>query len=250
MPKHVKELDDACESLLEAAKTIGADVWIVSEYGHCDVTTAVEPNRALRRAGLLEVRDGPFGEQPDLFGSRAFAVCDHQLAHIYVKDPTDVPRVKDTLTPLAGVARALAGEERVAIALDHPRSGEIVLLAKPDAWFAYPFWLDDAKAPDYARAVAIHHKPGFDPCELFWDPKFTFPKLRAARRLLQKKLGFRTIFDVVSLDPSLVRGSHGLAAADPLDRPLLIGHGTNPGPSVPMTAVRDTILTAIGLEAR
>jgi predicted AlkP superfamily pyrophosphatase or phosphodiesterase len=246
MPRHVKELDDACEPLLDAAKVIGATVWIVSEYGHCDVTTAVEPNRALRRAGLLEVRNGPFGEQLDLFGSRAFAVCDHQLAHVYVKDPADITQVKDTLTPLGGVARVFVGEKRAEIALDHPRSGEIILLAKPDAWFAYPFWLDDANAPDYARAVAIHHKPGFDPCELFWDPKLTFPKLRAARRLLQKKLGFRTIFDVVPFDPSLVRGSHGLAAADPLDRPLLIGHGTNPGPCVPMTAVRELILGAVG----
>jgi predicted AlkP superfamily pyrophosphatase or phosphodiesterase len=247
MPRHVKQLDDACEPILAAAKAVGAKVWVVSEYGHCDVTTAVEPNRALRRAGLLEVRDGPFGEQLDLYGSRAFAVCDHQLAHVYVKDPTDVPQVKDTLTPFAGVARALAGDERAEIALDHPRSGEIILLATPDAWFAYPFWLDDANAPDYARAVAIHHKPGFDPCELFWDPKFAFPKLRAARRLLQKKLGFRTIFDVVPLDPTLVRGSHGLAAADPPDRPLLIGQGANPGVSVPMTAVRELILGAAGL---
>src|SRR6185295_8667528 len=103
------------------------------------------------------------------------------------------------------------------------------------------------RAPDYARAVAIHHKPGFDPCELFWDPKLMAPKLRAARRLLQKKLGFRTIFDVVPLDASLVRGSHGLAAADPLDRPLLVGHGIGPGPSVPMTNVKDLLLSAVGL---
>jgi predicted AlkP superfamily pyrophosphatase or phosphodiesterase len=247
LPKYVKELDDACEPLLDAAKAVGADVWVVSEYGHCDVTTPVEPNRALRKAGLLEVRDGPFGEQLDLFGSRAVAVCDHQLAHVSVRDQADVGRVKDALAPLSGVDRALVGEERAEIGLDHPRSGEIILLSKPDAWFAYPFWLDDAKAPDYARAVAIHHKPGFDPCELFWDPKLAFPKLRAARRLLQKKLGFRSIFDVVPLDASLVRGSHGLAANDPHDRPLLIGHGANPGASLPMTAVRDTILNRIGL---
>lgn len=248
MTKYVKELDDACEPLLDAAKKIGAQVWVVSEYGHCDVTTAVELNRALRRAGLLEVRDGPFGEQLDLYGSRAVAVCDHQLAHVYVPNPADIPKVKDVLSALAGVAGTYSGEERAAIGLDHPRSGEIVLLSKPDAWFAYPFWLDDRKAPDYARAVAIHHKPGFDPCELFWDPKLLVPKLRAARRLIQKKLGFRTIFDVVPLDASLVRGSHGLAAADARDRPLLVGHGPNPGVSVPMTAVRNLILSAVELD--
>jgi predicted AlkP superfamily pyrophosphatase or phosphodiesterase len=247
MARCVKELDDACEPLLDAARAVGAQVWVVSEYGHCDVTRPVYLNRELRRAGLLEVRRGPFGEQLDLYGSRAFAVVDHQLAHVYVRDPLDVPRVRDVLAPVAGVAKVLAGEERAAIGLDHERVGEIVVLSQPDAWFAYPFWLDDTLAPDYARAVAIHAKPGFDPCELFFDPKLWFPKLHAARRLIQKKLGFRMTMDVVPLDASIVRGSHGLAAANPLDRPILIGHVPKPGASVPMTAVRDLVLGALGL---
>jgi len=247
MAKSVKELDDACAPLLDAAKEIGAKVWVVSEYGHCDVTRPVYPNRVLRTAGLLEVRRGPFGEQLDLYGSRAFAVVDHQLAHVYVRDPEDVSRVRDLLAPVPGVAKVLAGEDRESIHLDHERSGEIILLAEPDAWFAYPFWLDDNLAPDYARAVAIHHKPGFDPCELFFDPKLNFPKLYAARRVLQKKLGFRMTLDVVPLDASIVRGSHGLAARDPRDRPILIGHGPKPGESVAMTRVRDLLLTSLGL---
>lgn len=247
MARHVKELDDACAPLLDAAAMMGARVWVVSEYGHCDVTRPVYPNRVLRQAGLLTVRPGPFGDQLDLYGSRAFAVVDHQLAHVYVADRDDVGRVKDQLATLPGVARVLVGEERAEIGLAHPRSGELILLSDLDAWFAYPFWVDDRAAPDYARAVAIHHKPGFDPCELFFDPALRFPKLHAARRLLGKKLGFRTIFDVVPLDASIVRGSHGLAAADPLDRPILIGHGPNPGPTVPMTAVRDLILGALDL---
>jgi predicted AlkP superfamily pyrophosphatase or phosphodiesterase len=247
MAKCVKELDDAAVPLLDAAAALGAKVWVISEYGHCDVTRPVYPNRALRQAGLLEVRRGPFGEQLDLYGSRAFAVVDHQLAHVYVNDPADVPRVKDVLAPLPGVGRVLVGGERAELHLDHPRSGEIILLSERDAWFAYPFWLDDALAPDYARAVAIHHKPGFDPCELFFDPRLRFPKLHAARRLAQKKLGFRMTMDVVPLDASVVKGSHGLAAADPRDRPMLIGHGPNPGASVPMTAVRDLVLGALGL---
>jgi hypothetical protein len=122
------------------------------------------------------------------------------------------------------------------------------LLAEPDAWFAYPWWLDDALAPDYARAVAIHAKPGFDPCELFLDPKLRFPKLRIARRLLAKKLGFRMTMDVVPLDPTIVRGSHGLAATDDLDRPLWIGDGPRIGDGpLPMTAVRDAVLAAMDL---
>lgn len=247
MPATVAELDDACAPLLDAAQSIGAQVWVVSEYGHCDVSRPVLPNRALRLAEMVEVRPGPFGEQLDLFASRAFAVCDHQVAHVYVQDSTDIPFVADLFQRLSGVAHVLVGDERARINLAHPRAGEVILLSDPDAWFAYPFWLEEGLAPDYARSVAIHHKPGFDPCELFFDPKLWFPKLRAARRLLQKKLGFRMTMDVVPLDPSIVRGSHGLAAADPLDRPILIGHGPNPGPSVPMTDVRDLILGELGL---
>ncbi|MCS6866878.1 MAG: alkaline phosphatase family protein [Gemmataceae bacterium] len=247
MARCVRELDEACEPLLDAATEIGAQVWVVSEYGHCDVSRPVYLNRGLRAAGLLTVRTGPFGEQLDLYGSRAVAVVDHQLAHVYVRDPADSPRVRSILAAIPGVAKIYAGEEREAIHLNHHRSGELVVLAEPDAWFAYPFWLDDAHAPDYARAVAIHAKPGFDPCELFFDPKLWFPQLHSAWRLLQKKLGFRTIFDVVPLDARIVRGSHGLAATDPRDRPLLIGHGPQPGDSVPMTQIKSLLLEALGL---
>ena len=247
MPKLVKELDDCCDILLASAKQIGAQVWVVSEYGHCDVTTPVYPNRELWKRGFVEVRRGPFGDQLDLYGSRAFAVCDHQLAHVYVRHLIDIPKVHEVLAGLPGVAEVLVGPERAKYHLTHERSGEIVALAKPDAWFAYNFWPDDKHAPDYARSVAIHHKPGFDPCELFFDPSLTAPKLRAARRLIQKKLGFRTIFDVIPLDASVVRGSHGLAAADERDRPILIGHGPNPGFSVPMTAVKELLLAELGL---
>lgn len=246
MPRLVGELDDACEPLLAAAKAAGARVWVVSEYGHVQVSRPVYPNRALRQAGLLQARDGPFGETLETFTSRAFAVCDHQLAHVYVREAGDVARVRDLLAALPGVARALAGEERAEINLRHERSGEVVLLSQPDAWFAYPFWLDDGRAPDYARTVDIHRKPGFDPCELFLDPKLWLPKLRVARRLIQKKLGFRTLFDVVPLDAALVRGSHGLRAGDALDRPVLVGDGPAPSAGdMPMTGVRDHVLAAL-----
>jgi predicted AlkP superfamily pyrophosphatase or phosphodiesterase len=244
----VGELDTACAPLLDAAAATGTRVWVVSEYGHVPVSRAVLPNRALRQAGLLAVRPGPFGEILETFQSRAFAVCDHQLAHVYVADAADRPRVKEVLLALPGVARVVDGAERRELGLDHERSGELIALAEPDAWFAYPFWLDDRLAPDYARTVDIHRKPGYDPCELFFDPKLWWPKGRVLRRLVRKKLGFRTLFDVVPLDPSLVRGSHGLHAADPADGPLLIGDGPAPaeGP-MPMTAVRDRVLEALGL---
>lgn len=247
-PRLVRELDDACAPVLDAARAIGARVWVVSEYGHCTVRRAVEPNRALRKAGLLEVRDGPFGEMLDTYGSRAFAVCDHQLAHVYVRSPSDVEKTRDLLAGLPGMARTFVGVERGEIGLDHPRSGEIVALSAPDAWFAYPFWLDDRRAPDYARTVNIHAKPGYDPCELFLDPALRWPKLRVARRLIQKKLGFRMLLDVVPLDAGLVRGSHGLAAGDPRDRPLLVGDGPAPSRAdLPSTAVHGLLWNALGL---
>jgi predicted AlkP superfamily pyrophosphatase or phosphodiesterase len=242
MPRLVGELDAACEPLLDAARKVGARVWVVSEYGHCDVSRPVLPNRALREADLLSASPGPFGEVFDPLSSRAFAVCDHQLAHVHVRDVADLDRVRELIAALPGVARILAGEERHEVGLGHPRSGELVALAEPDAWFAYPFWLDDRAAPDYARMVDIHRKPGYDPCELFFDPHLALPKGRAALRLIQKKLGFRTLFDVVPLDPTLVRGSHGLPAASEEDRPILIGDGPSPGEGLAMTDVRDLLL--------
>ena len=240
------ELDAACEPLLDQARQVGAQVWVVSEYGHCDVARHVEPNRILRRAGLLQVRPGPFGEVFDPFTSRAFAVVDHQVAHLYVHDPADIPRVVDLLAGEPGVVPLLVGPERAEVGLDHPRAGEVVALSTPDAWFAYPFWIDDAQAPDYARTVDIHRKPGYDPCELFLDPALKAPKLRIARRLLAKKLGFRTLFDVIPLDPALVRGSHGLPAATEGDRPVLIGTGAPPAADLATTDVRDLVLGALG----
>src|SRR5262249_23147820 len=145
--------------------------------------------------------------------------------HVYVADPADVPKVRELLAAEPGVARVLAGDERGELHLRHERSGELVVLSEPAAWFAYPFWLDDAVAPDYARTVAIHHKPGYDPCELFFDPDLRFPKLRVVRKLLQKKLGFRTKMDVIPLDAIVVKGCHGLAATTDDERPLCVGDG-------------------------
>jgi len=245
MPRLVAELDAACAPLLDAAARLGARVWVVSEYGHCDVSRPVLLNRVLREAGFLSVRPGPFGEILDPLTSRALAVCDHQVAHVYVADHDDQARVRELLAAQPGVGRVCAGEERREVGLDHPRSGELVVLSEPDAWFAYPFWLDDRNAPDYARTVDIHRKPGYDPCELFLDPALWFPKGRVLWRLLQKKLGLRTLFDVIPLDPALARGSHGLPAARALDRPILIGDGPAPPGSIRSTDVHGLLLEAL-----
>jgi predicted AlkP superfamily pyrophosphatase or phosphodiesterase len=211
--QQLKEVDDAAGLVIDAAKEIGAKVVVVSEYGLVPVSKPVYLNQALRRAGWLAVRDGPYGEMLETFESKAFAVVDHQLAHLYVRGlPLD--EVRKAVEKIDGVDRVVDPKE---LELHHPRSGELIALAKPDAWFAYPYWLDDTRAPDFARTVDIHRKPGYDPCELFLT---SAPK--AAARLLQKKLGFRYRMDVIPLDASIVKGSHGLRPA-PGDGPVIVG---------------------------
>lgn len=242
----VGQLDRALEPLFDVAHRMGARIWVVNEYGHVDVDAPIYPNRLLRTNGLLETRAGPFGESIDPYSSAAFAVCDHQWCHVYVNDAGAIPRVTEVLHIEPGIARLFIGSARREIGLDHPRAGEIVAMARPDRWFAYPFWMNDSRAPDFARTVDIHRKPGFDPCEMFFDPDLLWPTGRMARRLIQKRLGFRTLFDVIPLDASIVRGSHGLIASDSLDRPVMIGDGPPPSEEeLPMTAFRELLLKSL-----
>jgi len=240
----VAEVDAAAAIVIEAARGVGAEVTAFSEYGIVPVRRAVLPNRALREAGLLAVRDGPYGETLETYQSAAFVVCDHQVAHVHAADASSRARARAILEALPGVGRVLEGVARGEVGLDHPRAGDLVLLAERDAWFAYPYWLDDARAPDFARTVDIHRKPGYDPLELFVDPSIAFPRLRMARRLLAKRLGFRYRMDVVPLDPSLVRGSHGLPAADPADGPILVSE--DPGAARSVTSLADLKAHALG----
>ena len=240
------ELDGVLTPLIAAAEGLGYQVVVLSEYGIEEVDGAVEPNRALRRAGLLAVHAARNGSLLDPGNSRAFAVCDHQLAHVYVADPADRPQVRALLEGLDGVAEVHDRASAAALGLDHPRSGEFVCLAAPRRWFAYPYWLEDEAEPDFARTVDIHRKPGYDPCELFLDPARGAWKARIAGKLLRKALGFRTVMDVVPLDTSLVRGSHGRAPSTPEQGPLWIGPpGLLPGAG-PVTC-RDALWGALPL---
>jgi predicted AlkP superfamily pyrophosphatase or phosphodiesterase len=214
---HLRDLDTECGKLIDHYQSKGARVVILSEYGIAPVSRPVHLNRALRQAGLLTIRDELGRDLLDAGASPAFAVADHQLAHVYVKDPARIPEVKRLLQQIPGVAAVLDAAEQPSIHLDHPRSGDLVCLAEPDSWFTYYFWLDDAKAPDYARTVDIHRKPGYDPVELFLDPTIPAPKLRIAYTLAKRKLGLRTLMQVIPLDATLVKGSHGLAPAHPHD---------------------------------
>ncbi|TNC21500.1 alkaline phosphatase family protein [Georgenia sp. 311] len=238
-----KEVDEALAPLLDDAEALGATVVVLSEYGITDVDTPVDVNRALRRAGLLHVHRNSTGELLDPWTSRAFAVADHQLAHVYVKDPADVPAVRELLETLPGVEQVLDEEGKRANGLDHPRSGELVLVAEPRAWFTYYYWLEDRHAPDFARLVEIHKKPGYDPVELFMDPEDRFVKLRAGKALLRKKLGMRYLMDVVPLDPAPLRGSHGRLPDSPEAGPVLLCSDPATATShVRATEVRDLLL--------
>ena len=216
------EADAVLAPLLDDAERCGVTVVVLSEYGIAPVSRPVDVNRVLRRAGLLHVHTNATGELLDPWTSRAFAVADHQVAHVYVRDPRDLRKVQRMLEQLPGVAEVLSEEGKRAHGLDHPRAGDLVLVAEPDAWFTYYYWLDDSAAPDFARTVEIHKKPGYDPAELFMDSGDRLVKLKAAAALLRKKSGMRYLMRVVPLDPSVVRGSHGRLPETAADGPVLL----------------------------
>lgn len=206
----IQAVDAEAGKLIDAARARDADVIVLSEYGITDVDRPIHINRILREQGLLETRKEIGGwETLDYGSSQAFAISDHQLAHVYVRRPEDVAEVAKKLKAVSGIEHVLDRRAQAEFGLDHERSGELVVVADRRSWFTYYFWLDDALAPDYARCVDIHRKPGYDPAELFVDPALRFPKLRIARRLAQKMLGFRYYMDVIGLDASIVKGSHG-----------------------------------------
>lgn len=221
----LRAIDAVAGELIEKAERDGCRVIVVSEYGITPVREAVPVNRVLREAGLIAVREELGRELLDAGASRAFAVADHQLAHVYLQHGTPVAEVKRLLEGVDGIELVLDEEGKRACGLDHPRSGELVAVSRADRWFAYYWWLDDERAPDFARLVEIHRKPGYDPMELFVDPEIRFPKLAIGRRLLMRRLGFRTLLDVIPLRPtSLVRGSHGRPTDDSADGPLVISN--------------------------
>ena len=218
-PDRVKEVDQCAATIIEVAKEINAQVVVVSEYGLVPVNRPVHINRILRSENLLTIRNGPFGETLIPGESPAFAIADHQLAHVYIRDNERKSEIRNLLEKADGINAVVDPGE---LELDHPRSGELIALAEPDAWFTYYYWLNDSDAPDFASTVDIHRKPGYDPCELFITSKF-----RAIRRVAQKKLGFRYKMDVIPLDANLVKGSHGLRT-DAQSGPLIIGPNEPP----------------------
>ncbi len=239
----MRALDAEVANLCQYYEGRGTRVVVLSEYGIVPVDQPVHLNRAFRAAKWIAVREELGRESLDAGECGAFSVADHQIAHIYVKRPELLDAVRILVESVPGVAQVLDEEGKRAHHLDHPRSGDLIALAEPNAWFTYYWWLDDARAPDFARTVDIHRKPGYDPAELFLDPAMPFIKARIAGALLKKKLGFRYLMDVIPLDPTLVKGSHGVGTM-PKDGPLLITPLPELLPATPLEAtdVHDVIL--------
>lgn len=221
----LQAIDAIVGDLIDFFSKSGVQVVLLSEYGITNVDTPVHLNRIFRQQGWLTVKDELGREILDAGASRVFAVADHQVAHIYLNPDVESgleKSVRAVLEKTPDVGEVLGKAEKATAGIDHPRAGNLMAVAKENAWFTYYYWLADARAPDLARTVDIHRKPGFDPVELFLDPTVPLPKLKIAWRLLQKRLGFRMLMDVVPLDATLVKGSHGRRPADKKDWPVFI----------------------------
>jgi predicted AlkP superfamily pyrophosphatase or phosphodiesterase len=248
LARALREVDAVCGELIDLARQDGAAVIVLSEYGITEVKGAVHLNRVLRRAGLLRVRREQAGEMLDPGASDAFAVADHQVAHVYVRRREQIAEVAALLRAEDGVEAVWDDDGKRAAGLDHPRSGELVAVSAPDRWFSYYYWLDDALAPDFARTVDIHRKPGYDPVELFLDPALAAPKAKIAWALLRRKLGFRALLDVIPLDATLVKGSHGRLTDAAEDAPVFISSEPQrlpPGSELDALQVKDVVLAHV-----
>ena len=225
--RDLREVDDVCGRLISHFESRGARVIVLSEYGLVPVSRPIHLNRVLRERGLLAVREEMGGELLDAGASTAFAVADHQVAHVYVKDPAEIGNVRAVLQRVPGVERVLDRSEQRDWHIAHDRAGELMAIAEPEAWFTYYYWLDDRKAPDFARTVDIHRKPGYDPVELVVDPAIRLPAVKVGWTLAKKMLGFRTLMNVIPLDASLIKGSHGRPSEPSDEGPLLVTRQTD-----------------------
>jgi predicted AlkP superfamily pyrophosphatase or phosphodiesterase len=234
----VAEVDAICADLIRLYEARGARVIVLSEYGIRDVSRPIHVNRVLREHGLIAVREELGHELLDAGASAAFAVADHQVAHVYVNDDRRLHAVRSVLEGVPGIERVLDRAGQREYRVGHARAGELVAIAAPDAWFTYYYWLDDRRAPDFARTVDIHRKPGYDPVELFLDPAISVPALSVGWKLAKRKLGFRALLDVIALDAGLVKGSHGRRPdAGAADAPVFISRQRDLVPSQPLASV-------------
>ena len=215
IPNEVRAIDRVVTDLISFYESRGIRVLLLSEYGISPVDQPIHLNRLFRDKGWLSIKNELGHETLDYGGCKAFAVADHQIAHVYINDPSIRNQVRELLEKTPGIDEI---RDR-----NHDRAGDLVAVAEPNAWFTYYFWKDDAVAPDFARTIDIHRKPGYDPCELFIDPALALPKLKIASFLLKKKLGIRGLLEVIPLDAKLVKGSHGRDDVPDSEKPVFIG---------------------------
>ncbi|HIB00539.1 MAG TPA: alkaline phosphatase family protein [Phycisphaerales bacterium] len=218
--KELQAVDKEVGKLIDHFHSQQIEVCVVSEYGIEEVNDAVAINRLLRKNGLLCVREELSREYLDAGASECFAVPDHQIAHVYVKNKNNIGTVAKLLQDQDGIEFVFVGDDRPQ--LIHDRSGDIIAVSNSDKWFSHDWWEDTSKAPDYQTTVDIHNKPGYDPRELFLAGGWRGSKARIAFKLLLKKIGFRTLLDVISLDVTKVKGSHGRTVEMGAPAPILI----------------------------
>jgi len=223
IPDELAKIDRVATDLIGFYESRGVRVLVLSEYGISPVTRPVHLNRLFREKGWLLLKDELGRETLDSGGSRAFAIADHQIAHVYVNDPSILNEVRSLLECTPGIDEVRVPLTTWGRGIATERAGDFIAIAAPDAWFTYYFWQNDALAPDYARTIDIHRKPGYDPCELFIDPALKLPQLKIAKFLLRKKLGLRGLLEVIPLDATLVMGSHGRDRVPANERPVLLG---------------------------
>jgi predicted AlkP superfamily pyrophosphatase or phosphodiesterase len=227
----------------------GGEVVVLSEYGLSQVNGAVDINRVLRRAGYVAVQEQLEWELLDCGACKAFAAADHQIAHVYIQDPKNIAPIKALLEKTPGIERVLDEAGKKEFGLDHARSGELVAISAADKWFTYYYWEDDAKAPPYANEVDIHQKPGYDPLELFMDPKVPLKIPRVLSRLALRTLGFNvgTIMNFIPYDADgvkLIKGSHGRLPDSPDEGPFFACSSKKLAlpEHLPATSVKETLL--------
>lgn len=220
--KDLQEIDKVCKDLVRYFERSGANVIILSEYGIINVSKPIHINQVLRKYNFLKVKEELGLELLDAGASKAFAVADHQIAHVYCPNPKDRAVVKELLLQQDEIDDVLDFEGKKAMNINHSRAGDLVAIAKPDAWFTYYYWFENDKAPDFARTVDIHRKPGYDPMELFVDPAIKHPNAKIMWKVMLKKMGFRTLMNITPLDASLLKGSHGRIPESEQDYPVFI----------------------------
>lgn len=220
--RDLQDIDNLVSKLVTHFSGTGTRVILLSEYGITNVHRPVHLNRYLREQGYLQLRTERGLELLDAGASRAFAVADHQLAHVYLNDPGLKKEVSRLVAAVPGVESV--HEKGDLPGLDHQRCGDLVVIADKDSWFTYYYWEDDRKAPDFARMVDIHKKPGYDPVEMFTDPDDPLVYPKVFWKLLKKKLGFRTLLDIIPLKAELVKGSHGRIPDSEEDYPVFISN--------------------------